>query len=209
VENRARYNRGAGVYEALVRRASLGQFERFYRAVAGELRDVPGGTIVDVGCGLGTLVPHLLPKVAPGGRIIGCDVADRMIERARSIAAEQGWRNVEFVRADVRDFAPPAPVEAVVFCLSLTTLPEPAACLARALRWLVPHGRLVILDSIPERSRPLARLLIHLKAPLVGARPEPQLLELARARLADSQIQRFHRGVYTLLSGARSARGDE
>jgi ubiquinone/menaquinone biosynthesis C-methylase UbiE len=67
LQNRERYDRRARTYEALVRFGSFGQFERFDRAIAAELDPCPGGTILDLGCGLGTLVPHLLPRVAPGG----------------------------------------------------------------------------------------------------------------------------------------------
>jgi ubiquinone/menaquinone biosynthesis C-methylase UbiE len=76
--NRERYNRMARAYEALVRFGSLGQLERFYRTVAGELEARPGGTILDLGRGPGMLVPHLLPNVAPRGAVIVVDVADRL-----------------------------------------------------------------------------------------------------------------------------------
>jgi demethylmenaquinone methyltransferase/2-methoxy-6-polyprenyl-1,4-benzoquinol methylase len=199
--NRERYNRLARAYEALVRFASLGQFERFYRAVAAELAPHPGGRILDLGCGLGTLVPHLLPKVAPGGTVIGVDVSDALIARAHALAAHEHRQGVELVRADVRDFAPERPVDAVVFCLSLTTMPEPAACLERALSWLAPGGQLVVLDSFPDRARPLARWVIHAKAPFVGAEPSEGLLALLHERLDAPRVRQFHRGVYTLVSG--------
>ncbi len=104
LQNRDRYNRMARAYEALVRFGSFGQFGRFYRAVAAEIDACPGGTILDLGCGLGTLVPHLLPSVAPGGTVIGVDIADQLIERARALAAREGWRNVELARVRIRRF---------------------------------------------------------------------------------------------------------
>jgi ubiquinone/menaquinone biosynthesis C-methylase UbiE len=205
LQNRDRYNRLARAYEALVRFGSLGQFSRFYRAVAAEVGACPGGTILDLGCGLGTLVPHLLPKVAPDGSVIGVDVADELIERARSLGAREGWRNVEFVSSDVRDFSPPRPLDAVVFCLSLTTMPDAEGCLARAIAWLKPGGQLVVLDSFPERCRPVARWVIHGKASLVGAQPSERPLEFMRESLEAVRIRRFHLGVYTLVSGRTRA----
>jgi ubiquinone/menaquinone biosynthesis C-methylase UbiE len=191
----------ARAYATLVRFGSFGQFDRFYRAVAAEVGACPGGTILDLGCGLGTLVPHLLPRVAPGGTVIGVDVADRLIERARALAAREGWGNVELVRFDVRDFSPPRPLDAVVFCLSLTTMPDPESCLTRALAWLKPGGQLVVLDSFPERDRPIARWVIHAKAPLVGAQPSERPLEVMREGLEALRIRRFHLGAYILVSG--------
>ena len=203
LQNRERYNRMARSYEALVRFGSFGQFERFYRAVASEVTECPGGTILDLGCGLGTLVPHLLPKVAPDGTLIGVDIADQLVERARETARLSGWRNVEFVRADVRDFSPLRLVDAVVFCLSLTTMPEPEACLERALSWLNPGGQLVVLDSFPQPSRPIARWVIHAKAPFVGAAPSERPLQLLLDRLDGVRMRHFHFGVYSLVSGRR------
>ncbi len=96
----------SAAYEALVRFGSFGQFDRFYRAVAGELDESPGATILDLGCGPGTLTPYLLEKVGPAGRVIGVDVADGMVARARSRAARSGWHNVEFERSDALDYSP-------------------------------------------------------------------------------------------------------
>ena len=203
LQNRERYNRMARAYEALVRFGSFGQFERFYRAVRAELDDCQGGTIVDLGCGLGTLVPHLLPRVTPGGAVIGVDIADELIRRARETARRNSWRNVEFVRADVRDFSPHRPVDAVVFCFSLTTMPEPEHRLERAISWLKPSGQLVVLDSFPQPSRPIARWVIHAKAPFVGAAPSERPLQLLLDRLDGVRMRHFHFGVYSLVSGRK------
>jgi demethylmenaquinone methyltransferase/2-methoxy-6-polyprenyl-1,4-benzoquinol methylase len=201
--NRERYNRMARAYEALVRFGSLGQFERFYRTVAAELDARPGGTLLDLGCGLGTLVPHLLPKVAPGGTVIGVDVAERLLERARQRAEREAWPGVTLVHADVRDFAPPRPVDGIAFCLSLTALSGPVACLERALSWLVPGGQLVVLDSLPEAERPLARRVIRAKARFVGAEPSEGPLRYLVDHLEAARIRRFQLGVYTLVSGRK------
>jgi hypothetical protein len=62
----------------------------------------------------------------------------------------------------------------------------------------------VILDSIPEPDRPLARL-IRAKAPLVGARPSTLPLDFARRHLEDLRVRYFFGGVCTLVSGRRPA----
>ena len=203
LSNRARYNALATSYARLIRIASLGQFDRLYRAVAQEVGESPGGTILDLGCGPATLTPHLLKKVGATGRVIGVDIADKMITRAREIAAGLGWRNVEFHRADAVNYSPPVRVDAVVLSLSLSTLGDPRRCLDHVLSILKPGGQLVIFDSIPEKSHRLASVLIHLKAPLVGARPTGVPLEFASANLESIRLQRFLAGVYSLLSARK------
>ena len=202
LKNRSRYNRMAGFYEWLVRSGSLGQFQRFHQAVADAIEADPGALLLDLGCGPGTLTPRLLPKVGPEGAILGVD-SDAMIERARALSGQRGWHNVRFARADAREFAPDRSPGIIVFCLSLTTLPDPARCFARAVSWLAPGGQLVVLDSFLEPKRRLAGLVIRLESPLVGAGPtDVSLAELA-APLETVRLRRFHGGVYTLLSGRK------
>jgi ubiquinone/menaquinone biosynthesis C-methylase UbiE len=190
-------------YDAAVGLGRFGPFERFYRAVAAELEARPGSRVLDLGCGPGAGARHLLPTVGTGGSVVGVDVSDEMIERARARARREGWRNAEFVRADASEFTPEGSFDAVVCCLSLTTLPDPERCLARALSWLAPAGRLVVLDSLPEAARPLARLVIRAKAPWVGAAPSERLLPVLRESLDDVRVRRFQLGVYTLVSGRK------
>ena len=200
-DNRARYNAFASRYGALAR---FGGLARFYRAVAEDLTPCPGGTIVDVGCGPATLTPYLLDRVGASGRVVGVDVSDEMVRRAREIADRSGWRNAVFERSDAIGFSPDSVrADAVVFCLSLSTMPDCRGCLERALTWLAPNGQLVILDSIPEPDRRLARLVMHLKAPLVGARPTAVPLEFAARQLEGVHVRHLSGGVYTLVSGRK------
>jgi ubiquinone/menaquinone biosynthesis C-methylase UbiE len=204
LENRSRYNRMAAFYGWFVRSGSLGQFPRFYSAVADAIEADPGALLLDMGCGPGTLTPYLLPKVGSTGAVVGTDISDKMIDRARALASEQGWLNARFERSDARDFAPDQPPGIIVFCLSLTTMPDPARCFARALSWLKPGGQLVILDSFLEPGHRLAGLAIRLKSPFVGADPTAVSLTEFTAALESVRLQRFHGGVYTLLIGRKA-----
>jgi ubiquinone/menaquinone biosynthesis C-methylase UbiE len=99
----------AAFYAWFVRSGSLGRFPRLHRAVAGAIEADPGALLLDMGCGPGSLTPHLLPKVGPGGAVLGTDVSGEMIEPARALASASGWRNARFERCDARDFAPDRP----------------------------------------------------------------------------------------------------
>jgi ubiquinone/menaquinone biosynthesis C-methylase UbiE len=199
--NEARYDRMAAGYRLLTQLSTLGAIGRLYRAAAEALELPPGGSLVDVGCGPATLTPYLLSRFGPSLRIIGVDLSSEMIAAAEREASRRGWSNVAFVRASALDFAPPAPVDAVVFCLSLSLFPEPERCVERALSYTRPGGQLVIVDSIPDPRRPLASFLIRAKAGRVGAAPDAFPLELLRRRLARLHERRLLGGVYSLLSG--------
>jgi ubiquinone/menaquinone biosynthesis C-methylase UbiE len=196
-----RYDAIAGVYEGLLRVGSFGRIEDLYRAVAGELVGLRGAHVLELGCGPGAVTPFLLEALGDSGRVLGVDLSAVMIEAARRKAETLGWHGVRFEVGDAATFAPAAEVDAIVCSLFLTVLPDCGPCLENALKWLRPGGRLVILDSIPQPDRPLARLVIRAKAPLVGAHPSALPLEFARARLEGLHVRHFFGGVYTLVSG--------
>ncbi|MFB7914309.1 class I SAM-dependent methyltransferase [Streptomyces sp. NPDC056061] len=64
----------------------------------GELR--PGVSVLDIGCGPGTITADLAAMVAPG-RVTAVDTTREILARAAGVAAERGLDNVEFTIADV------------------------------------------------------------------------------------------------------------
>ena len=204
-DNRARYNRLSNFYAAMLRFGSFGRIDAMYRALAAEIEPCPGGTIVEFGCGPGIVTPYLRPLVGDSGSIIGVDLSDGMIEKARARAAREGWGNVHFERCDVHDFSADQRADAVVFSLALSAMPECRRCLEKAWSTLKPGGRLAILDSMPEPKRPIANWIIHRKAPLVGAVPTLEPLEFANQKLENVRLERLSLGVYQVLSGTKPA----
>ena len=59
----------------------------------------PGGDLLDVGCGPGTITVDFARRVAPG-RVVGLDASAEVIDKARALAAAEGVLNVEFVVGD-------------------------------------------------------------------------------------------------------------
>jgi ubiquinone/menaquinone biosynthesis C-methylase UbiE len=60
-----------------------------------------GETVVDVGSGAGIDVFLSSKQVGARGRVIGVDMTDEMLERARRNAKEGGYTNVEFRKGDI------------------------------------------------------------------------------------------------------------
>ncbi len=59
----------------------------------------PGLSVLDCGCGPGSITLSMAPLIAPG-KIVGVDFASSQIERATSSAAGTGIHNAEFLIAD-------------------------------------------------------------------------------------------------------------
>ena len=65
-----------------------------------------GETVVDLGSGGGIDVFLSAKKVTEAGRVIGIDMTDEMLERARRNAKEGGFTNVDFRKEDIEKRIP-------------------------------------------------------------------------------------------------------
>jgi arsenite methyltransferase len=65
-----------------------------------------GETVVDLGSGAGIDVFLSSKQVGARGRVIGIDMTDEMLERARRGAKEDGYTNVEFRKGDIEERIP-------------------------------------------------------------------------------------------------------
>lgn len=91
--------------------------------------------------------------VGADGRVVGVDVSGRMIDAARTTAAERQLSNVSFARMDAEALTlPDASFDAVLCAFGLMYLPEPEQGLREMRRVLRQGGRLAIVIW-GERSR--------------------------------------------------------
>jgi arsenite methyltransferase len=65
-----------------------------------------GETVVDLGSGAGIDVFLSSNNVGPSGKVIGIDMTDEMLEKARRNAKENGYTNVEFRKGDIEKRIP-------------------------------------------------------------------------------------------------------
>lgn len=105
----------------------------------------PGMSLLDVGCGPGTITVDLARRMAPG-RVVGVDLSADVIEQARAAAASQGVEGVEFVADDFRRLEPGS-FDVVHAHQVLQHLSDPVEAL-RAMRLLArPDGIVAVRDS--------------------------------------------------------------
>lgn len=113
----------------------------------------PGMSLLDLGCGPGSITVGLARAVAPG-EVIGIDHDSRHIEAARSLAAAQGVANVRFRKDDVLTLPFPDDTFDVVFENDLFVhLAQDVAQAARTVyRILKPHGFFAARDADAEAA---------------------------------------------------------
>jgi len=144
---------------------------RWAQAVIDDLNLHGNETVLDAGCGSGSVTFDLLERL-PRGRIYAVDSSPDMISKITQAIEERGLRNVIPVRASLTDFELPEQVDAVFSNAVLHWIPDDDAlfgCLYRATK---PGGRfraqcggghnvaqLMAATEAVERREPFSRYL--------------------------------------------------
>ena len=107
----------------------------------------PGMTVADVGTGVGYMLPHLSAAVGPEGKVLGEDIFDDFLAKARKASADAGLTNVTFVKGTEKSANLPAGGVDVILALdSYHHFNSPRDLLASFKAALKPNGRLAIVE---------------------------------------------------------------
>ncbi len=109
----------------------------------------PGDTVVEIGCGTGLNFSLLEDAVGPQGRVIGVDLTDAMLDRARQRVRYKGWTNVELVECDAAGFRFPESTDAVLATFAIKAMPDYDAIIRQAAEAL-PAGRCFVFLELVE-----------------------------------------------------------
>ena len=118
----------------------------------------PGETVLEIGCGTGRNLPLLCDTVGDDGQVIGVDASSGMLARAQQWVTRHHRQNVRLLHQDAAELTLPSQVDAALFSLSYSVLPDRETVLQKTWEALRPDGRLVIMDAGLPAS-PLGRLL--------------------------------------------------
>ena len=133
----------------------LGFWERTGRRTIERLELPSGVTVLDVGCGTGASALPAAEKVGPHGRVIGIDLAERLLEIARRKAQSHGLTNVTFETGDMERLGyPDGHFGAVVSVFSIFFVDDMAKLTRELWRMVCPGGRLAITTWGPRVLEP-------------------------------------------------------
>ncbi len=110
----------------------------------------PGMRVLEVGCGPGTLAPYLADGIQPGGQVVGVDLDEDFVRRAREAAEMSGGRSrVAYQVGDAYalPFAGGA-FDAAVSYTGIGVLTDPERAVREMRRVVRPGGVVAVAEAV-------------------------------------------------------------
>jgi ubiquinone/menaquinone biosynthesis C-methylase UbiE len=153
-----RYDRWSGIYDSVDTFPLIGRSEKRWRIEAIGMLDLkPDDVILDVGTGTGLMLPWIAEHLT-SGKVIGIDLSEKMLARARERVKECGFEDrVELSYEDAEGMSfQDGMFDKVIASYALTTIPDPVKMISEIYRVLKPKGQAVILDTGPP-NKPIGK----------------------------------------------------
>ena len=113
-----------------------------------------GETILDLGSGAGIDAFLSANKVSKSGKVIGIDMTDEMLEKARTNARNGNYTNVEFRKGDIEKNIPvnDGTIDAVISNCVINLTSDKTSAFKEVYRILRKGGRMVISDLVTDKE---------------------------------------------------------
>jgi len=114
-----------------------------------------GDTVVDLGSGAGNDCFVARALTGPAGRVIGIDMTEPMIEKAKQNVKKLGYTNVEFRLGDIEEMPVDSDsADVVISNCVLNLVPDKEKAFSEIFRILKPGGHLSVSDVVLRGNLP-------------------------------------------------------
>ncbi|MCK5589907.1 MAG: arsenite methyltransferase [Dehalococcoidales bacterium] len=114
-----------------------------------------GEVVLDLGSGAGVDVFLAANKVGATGRVIGVDMTEEMVDKAKGIARTHGYHNVEFRLGEIEKLpVEDKSVDVIISNCVINLSPDKSKVFHEAYRALKPGGKLTVSDIVSEGALP-------------------------------------------------------
>ena len=151
-----------------------------------------GDTVVDLGSGAGIDCFLAAQKVGPRGHVIGIDMTEAMIAKARANASKSGHKNVEFRLGEIEHMPlDGGSVDVVISNCVINLVPDKLAAFREIYRVLRPGGHFTVSDVVSKGTIPPGERedMEQWAGCIAGALPRDEYLAIVgRAGFSDVEV---------------------
>jgi SAM-dependent methyltransferase len=153
------------------------QLDALGRFVIDRLAPAPGERVLDVGCGAGQTVLELAERVGSKGSVVGLDISEPLLTRARQRVSEAFLAQVELVLGDAAAMKFERPFDALFSRFGVMFFEDPATAFANLRAALRPGGRLGFVCWQAPELNPWVGAPLSAAREIAPQQPLPAVLE--------------------------------
>ncbi len=152
------------------------QLEPLGRLAMNALELRTGERVLDVGCGAGATVLELADRVGESGSVVGLDLSEPLLERARERVAASARENVELRLGDASTVSFEQPFDALFSRFGVMFFDDPTAAFQNLRAALKPGGRLGFVCWQAVERNPWGQEALDAVRAIAPSQPIPEML---------------------------------
>ena len=147
------------------------------RALLDRLAPRTGERALDIGCGSGQTLLELAERVGERGQVVGVDISDPMVARARERISAAGLRHVEIVLGDAQSQRFDEPFDLEFSRFGVMFFQDPVLAFRNLLQALKPGGRLGFVCFQASEKNEWAEVPLGAVMAAIGSTELPQMFQ--------------------------------